>query len=119
MSDNPIEKPKKIRSDKQKEAFDKARKVRADNLAKKKLEKEEASKKIAEESMNLIKKNQDQEPQEPQEIIPQKSKKPTNDFPKSSTGINPMETVNKKNKILKLKLYLHHLKKHKKKLNLN
>jgi len=104
MSDNPIEKPKKIRSDKQKEAFDKARKVRADNLAKKKLEKEEASKKIAEESMNLIKKNQDQEPQEPQEIIPQKSKKPTNDFPKSSTGINPMETVNKKNKNIEVEV---------------
>ena len=39
IESKPVEKAKRIRTDKQKEAFDKARKTRADNIENRKLEK--------------------------------------------------------------------------------
>lgn len=105
IESKPVEKAKRIRTDKQKEAFDKARKTRADNIEARKLEKQEKSKQLAEEQMVLIKKSEEQkEPETKVEVKDQPKPTKSNDFPKASTGINPMNSINKKNKNIEVEV---------------
>ena len=80
MVDNKtIEKPKKPRSEAQIKAFEKAKANRMAKIAERKAEKEGTKTKAVEP--------------EPAPVI----EKPINDFPKSSSGINPMDSI-KQNK---------------------
>lgn len=104
MVDNTIEKPKKERTQAQISAFEKAKETRANNIAKRKAEKEEVNKKTLEESMDLIRKSKiKEEVEEVKEEVKEKIKQ-TNDFPKTMTGVNPIDSINKKNKNLEVEV---------------